>query len=154
MCAKPSPAPMKKRSANVFGKLFKSKEETEDIRIPEEKPVPASDRKAFEKAVEALKAALAAARSELSAGKLPAVGPVDKARKALLKVLGGSALGTTLGALQRLLRTGLLELVAAFAAAAPSDLPSLSARLDRCLSDLKDAAAPAAPESKFWEKTV
>jgi hypothetical protein len=133
--------------------MFKS-EQAEEIGTPEEKPVPASDRKAFEKAVEALKAALAAARSELSAGKLPAVGPVDKARKALLKVLGGSALGTTLGALQRLLRTGLLELVAAFAAAAPSDLPSLSARLDRCLSDLKDAAAPAAPESKFWEKTV
>jgi len=154
MCAKPSPAPMKKRSANVFGKLFKSKQEAEEIRVPEEKSVSASDRKAFEKAVEALKSALAAARSELSAGKLPAVGPVDKARKALLKVLGGSALGTTLGALQRLLRTGLLELVAAFAAAAPSDLPSLSTRLNRCLSDLKDATAPAAPESTFWEKTI
>ena len=142
------------KSKKLFGGLFGRKEEAEDIGVPAEKPVSASDRKAFEKAVEALKSALAAARSELSAGKLPAVGPVDKARKALLKVLGGSALGTTLGALQRLLRTGLLELVAAFAAAAPSDLPSLSARLDRCLSDLKDATAPAAPESKFWERTI
>ena len=145
---------MKKRSANVFGKLFKSKEESEDISVPEEKPVSASDQKAFEKAVEALGHALTAARSELSAGKLPAVGPVDKARKALLKVLGGSALGTTLGALQRLLRTGLLELVAAFAAAAPSDLPSLSARLDGCLSDLKDAVQPASSGLKFWEKMI
>jgi Ca-activated chloride channel family protein len=162
-CAPPPPpsskcvsAPKPSKSKKLFGglgRMFKS-EEAEEIGTPQEKPASASDRKAYEKAVEALKDALAAARSELSAGKLPSVGPVDKARKALLKVLGGSALGTTLVALQRLLRTGLLELVAAFAAAAPSDLPSLSARLDRCLSDLEAAAAPATPDSKFWEKTV
>ena len=45
-------------------------------------------------------------------------------------------------------------MVAALAASAPSDAPALLSRLDRCLSDLKDAAKPSAPESKFWEKTV
>ena len=118
------------------------------------KPVSASERKSFEKAVEALADALTAARSELSSGRIPPVGPVDKARKALLQVLGASALGTSLSALQRLLRTGLLELVAALAAAAPAQTPSLSSRLDRCLSELREAVKPGFPEPKFWEKMV
>ena len=139
----------------MFGGLFsKSKSESEPVSEREETRVSASERKAFEKAVEALKDALTAARSELSAGRIPPVGPVDKARKALLQVLGGSVLGTTLGALQRLLRTGLLELVATLAAAGPAEAPSLSSRLDRCLSDLKDAVKPGSSEPKFWEKMV
>lgn len=144
----------KKRSLlGGLGGLFKS-EHHESIAIPEEQKLSASDRKAFEKAVEALAEALAAARSELSAGKLPAVGPVDRARKALLKVLSRSLLGTTLDALQRLLRSGLLELIAALASSSPSDVPALSSRLDRCLSDLRDAAKPAAAGVKFWEKMI
>jgi Ca-activated chloride channel family protein len=152
MSCKPSPSPSK--SKKMLGGLFRSKEEAEDINVPEEKPVSASERKAFEKAVEALKDALAAARSELSAGRIPPVGPVDKARKALLQALGGSTLGTTLAALQRLLRSGLLELVAALASSAPSDAPALASRLDRCLSDLKDAVKPASSGLKFWEKMI
>jgi len=153
-CAKPSPSPMKKRSAHGLGRLSKSEEAADDAGAPEEPKVSASDRRAFEMAVDALKDALTAARSELSAGRLPKVGPVDRARKALLQLLGGSPLGTAQGALQRLLRTGLLELVAALASGSPSDAPALSSRLDRCLSDLKDAAAPGGPERKFWEKMV
>lgn len=161
----PPPAPMKpgsgakmmsKKSGGVFG-FMKRKEARDDDEggAPEEVPVSAADRKAFDKAVEALKDALTAARSELSAGRIPKVGPVDKARKALLKLLGSSPLGTELGALQRLLRSGLLELVAALASGGPSDVPALSSRLDRCLSDLKAAAAPSgSAEKKFWEKTV
>jgi Ca-activated chloride channel family protein len=155
-CMAPPPPPMSvkpSKSKKMLAGLFGSRG-SEDISVPAEKPVSASERKAFEKAVEALKDALTAARSELSAGRIPAVGPVDKARKALLQVLGGSALGTTLAALQRLLRTGLLELVAALASSAPSDAPSLSSRLDRCLSDLKDAVTPATSGLKFWEKMI
>jgi hypothetical protein len=154
MCAKPSSAPMKKRSANVFGKLFKSQESSEDISAPEETKVSASDRKAFEKAVEELQDALAAARSELSAGRIPTVRKIDQARRALQRLLGASPLGTALGGLQRLLRTGLLELVAALSSGSLSDAPALSSRLDRCVSDLKDAAKPGGPEKKFWEKMV
>jgi hypothetical protein len=154
MSAKPSPSPMKKRSANVFGKLLRSKETSEDISAPEELKVSASDRKAFEKAVEDLQDALAAARSELSAGRIPTVRKLDQARRALQRLLGASPLGTALAALQRLLRTGLLELVAALASGSPSDAPALSSRLDRCVSDLKDAAKPGGPEKKFWEKMV
>ncbi len=152
MSCKPSPSPSK--SKKMFSGLFGRKEAAEDISVPEEKPVSASERKAFEKAVEALNDALAAARSELSAGRIPAVGPVDKARKALLHAIGGSTLGTTLAALQRLLRTGLLELVAALASSAPSDTPALASRLDRCASDLKDALKPASSGLKFWEKMI
>jgi Ca-activated chloride channel family protein len=154
MSAKPSPSPMKKRSANVFGKLLRSKESSEDISAPEELKVSASDRKAFEKAVEDLQDALTAARSELSAGRIPTVRKLDQARRALQRLLGASPLGTALAALQRLLRTGLLELVAALASGSPSDAPALSSRLDRCVSDLKDAAKPGGPEKKFWEKMV
>ena len=139
----------------MFGGLFsKSKSESEPVSEREETKVSASERKAFEKAVEALKDALTAARSELSAGRIPKVGPVDKARKALIKLLGESALGTTLGALQRLLRAGLLEFVAALAASGPAEAPALASRLDRCLSDLKDSVKPGSSEPKFWEKMV
>lgn len=153
-CAPPAPREMRKKSAGILGGLggiFRSKDDSEDI--AEQKPtVSKADRKAFEKALDALKDALAAARSELSSGKLPAVGPVDKARKALVKVLGETSLGTMLPALQKLLRSGLLEFVAALAGAAPSDAPSLSAALDRCVRELNAAAAPSEP--KFWEKMI
>jgi len=147
--AKPSASRSKKMLGSFFGR-----KDAEPIGAPEEKPVSASDRKAFEKAVEALKDALGAARSELSSGRIPAVGPVDQARKALLQALATSALGASLGALQRLLRSGLLELVAALAASAPSDAPGLSSRLDRCLAELKDATAPTAAGAKFWETMI
>jgi len=149
-----APKEMSKKRSSILGglgRMFKSEEVSD---APEEKKpaVSASERKAFEKAVGALQDALAAARSELSAGKIPAVGPVDKARKALMQLLGGSVLGTTLTALQKLLRTGLLELVAALAAAGPAEVPALASTLDRCVRDLNDAVKPSEP--KFWEKMV
>jgi len=148
-----APSPSRSKSRKLFGGLFGSKEEAGPARREDEK-VSASERKAFEKAFEALKEALTAARSELSAGRIPPVGPVDKARKALIQRLGESTLGTSLGAMQRLLRTGLLELVAALAAAGTAEIPALASRLDRCLSDLKDAARAGSLEPKFWEKMV
>ena len=150
-CSAPSPSPS--RGKKMLGGLFRP-QEPGPILPPEATPVSASERKAFEKAVEALRSALTAARSELSAGRIPPVGPVEKARKALLQVLGSSSLGRSLGALQRLLRTGLLELVAALAADGPAETYSLASRLDRCLDDLKDASMPGSSEPRFWEKMV
>ena len=143
---------MKKRSA--LGGLFGKKAESEPEEAREERKVSASERKAFEKAVEALKEALEAARSELSAGRIPPVGPVERARKALLEALGASALGTRLSALQRLLRAGLLELSAALAASAPAEAPSVSTLLDRCRAELEEALRQGPAEARFWEKTV
>jgi len=167
-CMAPPPAPaspapakcvsapngkMKKRSA--LGGLFgKKAERAEPEQALEERKVSASERKAFEKAVEALKDALAAARSELSAGRIPPVGPVERARKALLQALGASALGTRLAALQRLLRTGLLELSAALAASAPAEVPVVASLLDRCRTELEESLRQGPAETKFWEKTV
>src|SRR5882672_5755754 len=155
MCAKPSPAPMKKKSSNVFGRLFGAKHgDDESAPEPREARVSASERKSFEKALEVLKQALSAARSELSAGKIPSAGAIERARKALMKELGGSILGTKLAALQKLLRTGLLELVAALGAAAPAEAPSLASALDRCVRDLDDAVSSSVTEPKFWEKMI
>jgi len=140
------PAPRMRSAKKLFG-LFGGKD---DEAICEE-PTPTvtdAERKSFEKAVAALRKALEAARAELEKSKAPSAGPVDKARKALLQELSGSALGTMLGALQRLLRSGLLELVAALVAkSATVDA------VDRCLKSLAEAVKEnAAP--KFWEKTI
>jgi len=135
------------RSAKKMFGLFGGKDD-EAIREEPTPTVTEAERKSFDKAVDALRKALESARAELEKGKAPSAGPVDKARKALLHELSGSALGTMLGALQRLLRSGLLELVAALGAkSATVDA------VDRCLKSLAEAVREnAAP--KFWEKTI
>jgi Ca-activated chloride channel family protein len=149
-CAKPAPRQrMAKKS--VFG-LFGGKDD-EEIRVEKEKAVSESERKSFEKAVEALRKALEAAKAELEKGNLPSAGPVDQARKALLKELAASALGTRLGALQRLLRSGLLELVAALGAKGAS-APALLPAVDRCLQSLGESSRDGGATPKFWEKMI
>lgn len=138
------PAPMKRKK--LFG-VFGGKDD-EEISVEPEPKVTDAERKSFEKAVEVLKKALEAAKAELEKGKAPSAGPVDKARKALLKELAGSALGTTLGALQRLLRSGLLELVAALGAKSAT-----AEAVDRCLRSLAESVRENG-SPKFWEKTI
>ena len=134
------------KSKKMFG-FFGGKDDEAISEAPEQK-VSDSQRKSFEKAVEALKKALEAAKAELEQGKTPAAGPVDQARKALLKELAGTLLGTTLGKLQSLLRSGLLELVAALSAkSATVD------SVDRCLKSLSEAVQEGA-SPKFWEKMI
>ncbi|MBI3855076.1 MAG: VWA domain-containing protein [Planctomycetes bacterium] len=145
-CAKPSPSPMRQKSKKVFG-LFGGKDDEAACEEPQQ-TVSDAERKSFEKAVTALRKALEAAKAELEKGKAPSAGPVDKARKTLLKELAGSALGTTLGALQRLLRSGLLELVAALGAKSAT-----VESLDRCLQSLSEAVRESAAP-KFWEKMI
>ncbi|RPH37822.1 MAG: hypothetical protein EHM91_14575 [Planctomycetota bacterium] len=143
-CA-PAPKRMSK-SKKMFG--FLGGKDTEAIRHEPEEKVSDSERKSFEKAVEALKKALEAAKAELEKGKTPAAGPVDQARKALLKELAGTLLGTTLGKLQSLLRSGLLELVAALSAKSAT-----VGSVDRCLKSLSEAVQEGA-SPKFWEKMI
>jgi Ca-activated chloride channel family protein len=149
----PPPAPLARRPAPLMGRAKKKigllggrdEEAICDQPMPTVTDV---QRTSFEKAVEALRKALEAARAELEKGRGPSAGPVDKARKALLKELAGSALGTMLGTLQRLLRSGLLELVAALAAnSATVD------SVDRCLKSLAEAVREN-ESPKFWEKTI
>src|SRR5262245_60588944 len=143
----PAPAPMmRKASKKLFGRLGGKDEEA-----AYEEPTPTvtdGERKSFEKAVDALRKALEAARAELEKGKAPSAGPVEKARKALLGELAGSALGTLLGALQRLLRSGLLELVAALRAGSAT-----VESVDRCLKSLAESARETGAPN-FWEKMI
>jgi hypothetical protein len=140
------PAPLMRSAKKKIG--FLGGRDGEAICDQPMPPVTDAQRMSFEKAVEALRKALEAARAGLEKGRGPSAGPVEKARKALLKELAGSALGTMLGSLQRLLRSGLLELVAALAAnSATVD------SIDRCLRSLAEAVREN-PSPKFWEKTI
>lgn len=141
----------KKSGKGMFG--FLGGKDDEAVYEEPQPKVTDADRKSFEKAVAALRKALEAARAELEKGTVPSAGPIDKARKALIQELAGSPLGTTLGALQRLLRSGLLELVAAFGAKG-ARAPELLAALDRCVGDLESSVRDTAASPKFWEKMI
>jgi Ca-activated chloride channel family protein len=125
----------------------KCREEAAAPEPVEEKPTKAQE-KAFARAVDALRKALDVARAAAEEGVVPSADPIEKARKALLKELAGSPLGARLGALQKLLRGALLELVAALRARAPA--ASLLPLFDRCAKGLEEAAA----EPRFWEQSV
>jgi Ca-activated chloride channel family protein len=146
---KPAPAPMKRKK--LFG-VFGGKDD-EEIGLPQEPTPSAPELQAFEKAVAALKEALANARGILEKGKIPSARAIDQARKALVRELAGSVLGTTLGALQRLLRSGLLELVAAIDAPGASPAILLPA-LDAALKSLGECARAGDASPKFWEKMI
>lgn len=122
-----------------------------------EPTVSKAQEKAFRKALEALEAlrkAIAEARAELDRGQVPAAGAIEKARKALQKELSGSALGTRLGALQRFLRSALLELVAALAAKG-STVAQVRPVFEKCEKELEEALREGTPrEERFWETMV
>jgi len=151
MACKPAMAPKEKRSKKLFG-VFGGKDD-EEIGLQQEPTASASEVKAVEKAVVALRKALEAVNAELEKGKVPSAKALDKARKALIQELAGSTLGTALGALQRLLRSGLLELVAALGAPGASASALLPA-VDGCLRALGEAVGGEKAFPKFWEKMV
>jgi Ca-activated chloride channel family protein len=149
MACKPAPAPMKRKK--LFG-VFGGKDD-EEINLPQEQGPSDAEKKAVEKAVGALRKALEAAKAELGKGRVPSPKAIDQARKALIKELAGSPLGTTLGALQRLLRSALLELVAAMGAKDASASALLPA-LDAVLKSLGESAPAGDASPKFWEKMI
>jgi Ca-activated chloride channel family protein len=146
-----APAPcMPAPKGGMFKRLLGRK--SEEAEAPQEivEKVTASEEKSFRKALEALKKAIAEAKAELAKGKVPSADRIDKARKALQKELAGSALGTRLGALQRFLRSGLLELVAAL------ESKGATAELfGKCDRELEAALQEGTPKAeRFWEATV
>jgi Ca-activated chloride channel family protein len=147
----PSPAPQKVKAKKRFG-FFGGKDDDE-ISLPKEPSPSSSDVKSFEKSFEALRKALEAAKARLEKGQVPSAGPVDQARKALIRELAGSPLGTALGSLQRLLRSAILELVAALGAPGASASALLPA-VERALRSLDDAAREGNVAPKFWEKMI
>ena len=68
---------------------------------------------ALSAALDALAKALEGAQVVLAAGAVPDAGPVEAARTALLQQLATASVEADVAALQRLLRSGLVELVAA-----------------------------------------
>jgi Ca-activated chloride channel family protein len=145
-CRVPAPCPppaKSKKKGGLLGMFSGSKADDGAVAETEEKVTKAQE-KARREAVESLRKALEAARAVLDAGRVPSADPIEKARKALLKELAGSAVG----ALQRLLRTSLVELVAALRA--PGTPAAVRPILDRCLAGLSESTR----EPKFWEATV
>jgi Ca-activated chloride channel family protein len=160
-CAKPSPSPCvppppAARAKGVFSQLFAGsapKEIGPRNSEPADK-ISKSEEKAFAKALEALKKALAAIRAEIDKGGVPDGKSLEKARKALQKELAGSALGTKLAALQKLLRSRLLELVAALESKGVT-APAIKPVLEACEKEFDEALREGTPkEERFWETMV
>jgi Ca-activated chloride channel family protein len=73
----------------------------------------ATKRAEIAKALDALMRTVAAARTEVEAGRVPSADPLEHARTTLLQALAESDLGVRLPELQRFLRTAVIELIAA-----------------------------------------
>jgi len=160
LLAKPSPSPSVPRTRvasrmGVFsggGGPARPREGGVSAEPPD--PVSKSEERAFRKALEALRNSMVEARSALVLGAVPPAGALEKARKALQRELSGSALGTKLAALQRLLRSGLLELVAALQSGGTTAAAVLPV-LQRCLKEFEEALREGTPEEeRFWEAAV
>jgi hypothetical protein len=108
------------------------------------------ERKAVEKAVDALARAIADAWAELSRGRVPKPDAIEKARAELRKLLESSELGLRLAALQKFLRTSAMTLVAALRAGGPAaDLEELFARHAKELDEARKEL-----DERYWEKTI
>ncbi len=123
---------------------------SQEPRVPEPKQkAPKSVQRSFRKALAALKEALEDARKEVEAGKLPAVKAIEKARKALLAELADSPLGVELAALQKFLKSTLVELLAALLAT-EATAASVRPVFEKALKEIEEAVA----EPKFWQASV
>lgn len=126
----------------------------------EERPRPWSgDRQAVIEALAALDEALSEARRELAAGRAPAPAPLIAARAKLLAALAGWEGSVELPALQRFVRTGLPELIAAFesARATLKTLEELFALHCAAFDDARVAATAVLAEATTgpsWGRTV
>lgn len=127
-----------------------------------EEPFSDGDRKTFTRALEAFAKALAAARAEAKAGRIPQTDVLEEARAALVQALAGSPIAPEVPLLQRFLRQSAIELVAACAtegatAAGLHEMFEHHAKLFEAALKESDAALAGkrgAPWWAFWEKTV
>lgn len=158
--ASPSPAPprpmAKARSKSPRG----AASQRGYVGAIEERPQPWSgDPQAVVDALAALEEALAQARRELGSGRVPAVAPLVAARARLLAALAGWEGSVELPALQRFVRTGLPELIAACESpgATPQSLEALFALHGAAFAEARAAAAAVfegTTAGPSWGKTV
>jgi hypothetical protein len=118
----------------------------------------AAEADAVRKAVEAFGRMLQSACAEVAVGRVPSAEALDKARKELLKVVTASALGPHLPLLQRFLRAGAVELVAAAAAVGANSqmLKDLFQRQAEVFEEAREETRRVldADPGRFWEETV
>jgi Ca-activated chloride channel family protein len=152
-----SPSVASKKAPGLLNRILHGKEADTS---KNESAVPPEERAKLEKALEALVTAVALARQQLAAGKIPDHAPLELARKELLAALKGSALAMQLPALQRFLRQGAVELLAALQAKGTSlaALAQLFEQHARSLQAARDEArgplqGPAKPGA-FWESSI
>ena len=112
----------------------------------------------LESALALLVAAMSDARTELAAARLPQVEPLERARAAVLAALASSTAGQRMPALQRFLRAGMVELIAALRSKTP--LREVLALFESRAKELEEAkrearsAMPVASRAAFWEATI
>ena len=109
-------------------------------------------------ALDKLREAVEAALADLKAGRRPSADTIDTARKALAKALAALDRADRLNLLQRFMRTGALELVAALAAT-DVEVLSLVGLFERHAKTLEDARAEThrlveKSPPDFWESTI
>jgi Ca-activated chloride channel family protein len=111
-----------------------------------------------ETALALLVAAMTDARQELAAGRLPGAEPLERARAAVLAALALSPAGQRMPALQRFLRAGMVELIAALQSKTP--LREVLALFDLRAKELEEAkreahgAMPGTSQAAFWESSI
>ncbi|HNG92219.1 MAG TPA: VIT domain-containing protein [Acidobacteriota bacterium] len=130
------------------------------------KPVaPSGGNREFSQAFMALLDALTQYKHSLDGGKLPSGAGLEPARQALLRILGASEIGLQLVELQRFLRSGLLELIAAVQnpKATPKAVLELFDQHQKTLEKVKAEAAPwlvpstttqPKPTGEFWGDSI
>jgi Ca-activated chloride channel family protein len=119
-----------------------------------------ADRAALQTALEPVTKALEAIRSELAAGRVPDAAALEKARRDLLALLATSPAASQAGAVQKVLRSGLTELIAALRVAGTpvATLLAMCQARQREWADAKaafdGAGGPAKSDKPFWGASV
>jgi hypothetical protein len=113
----------------------------------------------LEKAIALLVAAMTDARTQLAAGRLPQAEPLEHARAAVLGALAFSTVGQRMPALQRFLRAGIVELIAALQSKS-TPLRAVLELFELRAKELEEAkreargAMPVTSQAPFWEATI
>jgi Ca-activated chloride channel family protein len=137
---------------------FQGPTETRASVFEESTPYEGGDEQ-VEQAIALLVAAMADARAELDAGRIPDAAPLERARDALLAALAASPAGQRMPALQRLLRAGMVELIAALRSKS-APLRSVVELFETRAKELDAArreargAMPSPSSEPFWEATI
>jgi hypothetical protein len=137
---------------------FQGPTETRASVFEESTPYEGGDEQ-VEQAIALLVSAMADVRAELDAGHIPDAAPLERARDAVLAALAASPAGPRMPALQRLLRAGMVELIAALRSKS-APLRSVVELFETRAKELDAArreargAMPSPSSEPFWEATI